>query len=85
MNTLIGMTALLLLITLCLLGLFSRQYEDNLAQCVGLAMIVLWAVAQGLRLFRTQVMTTDDFWLCAALISFGAGTAVRTWLYKRKR
>ncbi len=84
MNTLIGFVCLLTLLGLCLAGLFSRQYDDNLAHCVGMVVIGLWALAQLLRLWRTQVMPPDDLWLCVGLVCFGTGTAVRTWLYNRK-
>lgn len=84
MNVLIGSAALVIIMALCLLGLLHRLYDDNLAHCIGLVMIGLWAFAQFLRVMRTGGMAHDDIWLCVGLIFFGVGTAVRTWLYRRK-
>jgi hypothetical protein len=84
MSLLIGSTALVIIMAFCVTGLLHRLYDDNLAQCIGLIMVSLWALAQLLRAVRADHMAVDDVWLCIALVCFGTGTAVRTWLYRRK-
>jgi hypothetical protein len=85
MNAFFATILLTALVALCLLGLLHPQYNDNIGHCVGMVVVLLWAVAQLLRLHSLRYMPTDDVFVAFGLFSFGAGTAVRTWLYKRKK
>lgn len=80
-----GLLCLLVLVLLCLVGLWHPQYNDNLGHCIGMVLVGLWALAQALRIIRTGYTPPDDLWLYVGLLCFGGGTAVRTWLYKRKQ
>lgn len=85
MNMIFALLLLLGVITLCTLGLLHPQYNDNLGHCIGMVIVILWALAQVVRLASLKYMPADDIWICAGVFSFGVGTAVRTWLYKRKK
>jgi len=85
MNMIFALLLLLGVLTLCVLGLLHPKYNDNLGHCVGMVIVILWAIAQVLRLAALKYMPPDDLWIGVGIFSFGMGTAVRTWLYKRKR
>jgi len=82
MNAFLAVVLLVGVIALCLLGLLHPQYSDNIGHCVGMVVFLIWAVAVLLRLYAVRYVTPDDLFLAFGLLSFGMGTAVRTWLYR---
>ncbi len=85
MSAFIGLILLGGILVLCLLGLLHPRYNDNIAHCVGMVVLALWVIAQVLRVLSIRHMGADDLWLCFGILCFGSGTAIRTWLYKRKQ
>jgi hypothetical protein len=85
MNFIFGTVILFVLITLCCIGLYHSYYDDNLAQCVGIVMVLLWAIATLGKTVSLHYAATSDTFLVTGLVIFASGVAVRTYLYKRKR
>jgi hypothetical protein len=85
MNVTFGILILTALLALCLLGLWHDKYNDNLLHCIGMSIVALWAVAAIARVVSIRYVAADDLFLWIGILCFGSGTAVRTWLYKRKR
>lgn len=81
----IGLLCLVGIIALCFVGLWHPQYNDNIGHCVGMVLVGLWAMAQAWRVMHTQYVPADDLWLYVGILSFGSGTAVRTYLYRRRK
>lgn len=81
----LGLVCLLAILLLCLAGLLSGRFDDNLLHCAGLAALLLWSASEIRLLLLTGHLTGRELWLYAGVLSFGSGTALRTWLYTRKR
>lgn len=85
MEALTGMILLSVFVVLCLVGLFGRHFEDNLLHALGLGLLLMWALSEWRLVLLTGHVTAREVWLYGGLLAFGSGTAVRTWLYTRKR
>lgn len=72
------------LLALVVWGLFSRWYDENLAQCVGLVCILVWALAELHTLHRFRWVSVSDNLLHVGLFIFALGTASRAAYYARK-
>lgn len=82
--SILGLLLLLVALLLCIGGLVSAYFDDNLLHCLGLAALLLWAVSEIRLVVLTGHVTPRELWLYVGLVSFGCGTALRTWLYARK-
>lgn len=85
MNTIFSMLLLLAVITMCLTGLYHANFDDNLGQCAGMAVVTVWAVAALVRAASYRYVGPDDAFVCIGMLAYGAGSGVRTWLYTRKK
>lgn len=81
----LGLCCLVAILALCLVGLVSGKFDDNLLHCLGLAALALWSMSEIRLVLLTWHVTGRELWLYAGVLSFGSGTALRTWLYTRKR
>lgn len=85
MNTVASLILLAILITLCVIGLVHPLFNDNLGQCIGMVVILLWAVVMVDRILTVKYAALEPMLLCTGIIFYGLGVSVRTYLYKRKR
>ena len=83
--SILGLLLLSLAVVLCLAGLLSGQFHDNLLHCVGLSALLLWSVSEIRLILLTDHVSSREVWLYAGIVCFGCGTALRTWLYSRKQ
>lgn len=82
--SLLGVLLLSVTLMLCVMGLISGQFDDNLLHCVGLAALLLWSLSELRLVLLTNSVSGRELWLYAGIACFGSGTALRTYLYHRK-
>lgn len=71
----IGLLAIVL--TLCLVALYSRAYRDNWGQCLGLVALSTWSSAEVAALWQEHAVAPRAVALYAGLAAFALGTAFK--------
>jgi len=71
-------------IVLCILGLWSSKFRDNWLQHVGLALLLVGAVAVLWHAAQTDRSNVRELLLLFGLALYGAGTGLKTWLLNGK-
>lgn len=66
----------------CLLGLYSRFYQDNYAQAVGMLLVGAGAAGYAYNVVLTK--QPPALALSIGLLAFAVGTALKVWQHNRK-
>lgn len=68
----------------CLVAVFSRSFNDNLLQRIGLGLISIGATGVGLRVWNTGFVSTDAAWVHVGMFVMALGTAIKVYGNYRK-
>lgn len=72
-----------LIAAMCLLAIFARSYDDNVAMRIGMALLALSSLGRAIRLQNEQAITADAAMFIVAVAIFAAGSGWRHIRWRR--
>lgn len=67
----------------CWTGVFSKTFQDNLCQCIGLIGLGTWSAARAYQLWDYAFSSPQQFSMHLALALYAGGTMFKVWRRNR--
>lgn len=77
MDYIAAIFTLLIVLCSCITGLFSRAYQDNLSQCLGMVLLGIWCASALDRVIDRGFVRAESLMLYIGMACYAAGTVVK--------